>query len=62
VTTEDTQTPEKLEERLIERGKIFEKLCRAELEKRHRPYEGMAITAGVIEVAKDDGKDVRELY
>jgi hypothetical protein len=45
----------------VERGRLYEGLCTAKLEKRHRPYHGMAITAGAIEMAKDDDKDVSSL-
>ena len=47
-----------LVERLQKRGKIFENLCLAKLEKRHRQYTGVAITAGSIEMARDDDRDV----
>jgi hypothetical protein len=51
-----------LAERLEKRGKSFQDLCLAKLDKRHRQYSGIAITAGSIEMARDDDRDVYLLY
>jgi hypothetical protein len=39
---------------------MYEELCTAKLKKRHCPYQGMAIAAGAIGMAKDDDKDVSQ--
>jgi hypothetical protein len=56
--TDDSTDSTVLVERLEKRGKIFENLCLAKLERRHREYTGLAITAGSIEMARDDDRDV----
>lgn len=56
--TDDSLDSAVLVERLEKRGKIFEDLCLAKLERRHRQYSGVAITAGSIEMARDDDRDV----
>ena len=50
----EEKTPEDLQRILQERGKKFENLCTAKLEKRHRAYAGLAIPAGSVEMAVDD--------
>lgn len=58
ISADDSIDSSVLIERLQKRGKIFESLCLAKLEKRHRQYTGAAITAGSIEMARDDDRDV----